>query len=185
MGRPVLASVPYFVAAYTGGPGAAAFAIPDSRQPATQTTYDGLGRTTGVQIRSATRRPPSRTECGWDRDSACYEVTIIHDPLMHQSMPSPMGWGGSSTASVDTGNEREYLRVVYEYHYTYDASGQLTRSSCPTMTRRLHLHLRRRRTHDRDDRPRPGHESYAYDADGNVTQTTDARGSSGTIYAGL
>src|SRR5690348_14090853 len=36
----------YYVAAYTGAPGAAAFATPDSAQPGTSTAYDGLERPT-------------------------------------------------------------------------------------------------------------------------------------------
>src|SRR5205807_1710636 len=41
-------SVPYFVAAYTGGAGAAAYSIPDSSQAGTSHTFDGLGRATST-----------------------------------------------------------------------------------------------------------------------------------------
>jgi hypothetical protein len=37
-------SVPYLVGAYTGGPGSAAFSVPDSSQAGTSYVYDGLGR---------------------------------------------------------------------------------------------------------------------------------------------
>src|SRR5690348_4356693 len=47
-GRPIFDSNAYFVAAYTGAPGAAAFAVPDSTQVGTSTAYDGQGRVLSV-----------------------------------------------------------------------------------------------------------------------------------------
>ncbi len=41
-GRDVFDSIQYFVTAYTGAPGAAAYSIPDSMQPGTTTTYTNL-----------------------------------------------------------------------------------------------------------------------------------------------
>src|SRR5581483_4343600 len=46
-GRQIFKSHPYFVTAYTGAPGAAAYSIPDSTQPGTSTGYSNL-RTTSV-----------------------------------------------------------------------------------------------------------------------------------------
>ncbi|HEY1388744.1 MAG TPA: hypothetical protein VGF38_09385, partial [Ktedonobacterales bacterium] len=192
MGRAILTSVPYFVASYSGGPGAAAFSTPDTTtpQPNTQTTYDGLGRMTGVQnpLGQVTTTSYEKA-CGWaPYDSACYEATVIHDPLQHQSYTLSDAFGRIGYSTVDTGNGTGPSPWTWytENHYTYDANGNLVSlislptGSASTVT---FTYDAAGRTTGMSD-PDRGTESYQYDANGNVTQTTDARGASGTIYAG-
>ncbi len=45
-GQAVFASRPYYVSAYTGSPGSAAYSAPDSTQQGTSTVHDALGRET-------------------------------------------------------------------------------------------------------------------------------------------
>ena len=70
-GRPVFSSVRYFVTAYTGGPGAAAFAPPDTSQPGTSTAYDNLRTTTVKDALSFPTTSTASVGCGLFGDSAC------------------------------------------------------------------------------------------------------------------
>jgi YD repeat-containing protein len=79
-------SVPYFVSAYSGGPGSAAYSIPDSNQAGTTFTYDGLGRTTSSTDALSHRSTTSySTVCNAPgTDAGCYEQKLSVDRDGHQ-----------------------------------------------------------------------------------------------------
>jgi YD repeat-containing protein len=129
-GRDVKDSIPYFVASYSGGPGAAAFATPDSNQHGTLTAYDGLGRAlTVTDPLGGVTTTSYITECGWDApsDPACYAVTFTYDPLQHQTLALSDGLGRLDRNAVSTGNSPSTWAWYTEVDSTYDANGQLVK----------------------------------------------------------
>jgi len=83
-----------------------------------------------------------------------------------------------------TGNAPANYAVYATTKYTYDYAGDLTQVLQPDgATKTTYQYdMAGRKTGMTD--PDRGTETYAYDQNGNPTQSTDARGSAGTVYAG-
>src|SRR5258706_7381971 len=83
-----------------------------------------------------------------------------------------------------TGNSGANYAVYATSKYKYDYVGELVQITHPdgiTLTSFQYDMAGRLIALTDPDR---GSESYVYDQDGNLTQSTDARGASGTVYAG-
>jgi RHS repeat-associated protein len=187
-GRDILESLQYFVPAYTGAPGAAAYSIPDSNQPGSTTTYDGLGRTTSTtDVLSNTTTTSYTVVCGTiSGDSACYEQGLVIDPLHHQQskLGDALGREIYDQRYTGDGSISAPYAVYATTKYTYDYTTNLTQIKAPdgTTTTTFQFDMAGRQTGLID--PDRGTESYIYDPNGNRKQSTDARGSSGTVYVG-
>ena len=185
-GRVWFESIQYFVAAYTGGPGAAAYSIPDTMQAGTSTTFDGMGRvlTTKDAVSNQTTNIYS-VVCGTiSGDSACYEQGLVQDPLGHQRATLGDALGRESYDVRYTGNSSSTYHVYATTKFTYDYNTNLTKILAPdgVTTTTFQFDMVGRQTGLVD--PDRGTESYVYDPNGNRTQSTDARGISGTFYVG-
>ncbi len=85
-GHTAAQSISYFVAAYTGAAGSAAFSIPDSTIATSTMGYDGLGRTLSTtDAISDTTSLAYLVACGVvSGDSGCYEETQVTDANSHR-----------------------------------------------------------------------------------------------------
>jgi RHS repeat-associated protein len=180
-------SEPYFVAAYTGGPGAAAYSIPDSTRAGATTTYDGLGRVTGVtDALSHTIGTAYSIVCGapGTGDAACYEQKLTVDPSGHRGAALLDALGRTDYEQRYTGSSAAGAALYATITYTYDFVGDLTRILHPngatTTTMRYDMTGRKTATTD----PDAGTQSYVYDPAGNLVQSSDARGAAGTVFYG-
>lgn len=186
-GHVVFESVPYFVAAYAGGSGASAYSIPDSTQPGTTTTYDGLERVTSVTdpLSNKTTKTISIV-CGAPAtgDAACYEQTLSVDALGHQVGGLVDALDRKNYIQRYTGNSPATYGVYATTKYSYDSQDQLTQILQPDGTSKTtyQYDMAGRKTSMSD--PDTGTVSYSYDQNGNSTETVDARGAAGTVYAG-
>jgi YD repeat-containing protein len=154
MGRSVGQSVKYFVTAYTGAPGAAAYSIPDSTQVGTTTTYDGLGRTlTSTNALSQVTSNAYSVVCGVSgfNDNGCYEQTLTVDANQHQHGVLVDGFGRTTYDQSYTGNSPSTYAVYATTVYRYDAAGNQIQVQLPTT----------------------GTETMTYDAAGRMTQQQD------------
>jgi RHS repeat-associated protein len=185
-GRTVFESIQYFVAAYTGAPGAAAYSIPDSTQPGTSTAYDGQGRVTSTtDALSNLTKTSYSVVCGVvTGDSACYEQGLVVDPLGHQQATLGDALGRKIYDQRYTGNSPSTSHVYATTTYTYDVSANLIQILHPDgVTKTIfQFDLAGQQIGLLD--PDRGSESYVSDAEGNRIQSIDARGSSGTVYSG-
>lgn len=87
-GRQTLTSMPYFVAAYSGAPGAAAFATPDTTQAHSYLTYTSLLAMTTTDPLGNSSTASASVICapsGTGGDSACYAQTTSVDANGHKS----------------------------------------------------------------------------------------------------
>jgi YD repeat-containing protein len=185
--RLVFESNSYMVTAYTGDPGAAAYAIPDTAVAGTSTSYDGIGRVTSVTDPLANTTTTGYTlVCNppGTGDSACYEQTLVTDPLGHQRATLTDAFGREDYDQRYTGSSPSTYQLYATTRYTYDYSGDLTQILQPDETTRttFQYDLAGRKTGMTD--PDRGTESYSYDPDANLIESVDARGSAGTVYAG-
>ncbi len=185
MGRVVFTSNPYYVIAYTGQSGPSAFATPDASQPGASTTYtnqrtssvtDALGHTTQTLV-DVTCNPMTG-------DSGCYVRTRTVDALSHQTTTVTDAWGRTDYTRTYTGTFTGGLSAYATTTDTYDANGNLTQVLHPDLvTKTMFAYDSAGRQTSLTD-PDRGSETYSYDANGNSTESVDARGASGTIYAG-
>jgi RHS repeat-associated protein len=184
--RLVSQSVAYFVAAYTGGPGAAAYLLPDSTQPATNHTYDGLGRLlTSIDPLSQRTTNTITVACNaaGTGDTGCYEQTLTVDPLGHQGGGLVDALGRKQYLQRFTGNSPATSALYATTRYTYDVSGNLTQVLHPDGTSRTTFayDMAGRKTGMTD--PDLGTITHTYDQNGNAWQSVDARAGAGTVYA--
>jgi RHS repeat-associated protein len=190
-------SVSYFVTAYTGAAGAAAYSIPDSTQIATTTTYDGLGRTLHVTdpLSSVTQTAYSIV-CnapGTSGDAGCYEQTLTTDANNHRQGTLVDGFNRQIYAQRYSGNSPNTYAVYSTTRNTYDYNGNLTQVLHPDGTHvTTYTYDTAGRLFTMSD-PDRGASSYVYDTNGNRTEQIDARCgttlpqapcSAGTIYTG-
>ncbi|HLV98515.1 MAG TPA: RHS repeat-associated core domain-containing protein, partial [Ktedonobacterales bacterium] len=185
-GRDIEDSIQYLVPAYTGAAGSNAYSIPDDTQAVSSTTYDGLGRVTSTKDALSNITTTSYTiACGTiSGDSACYEQTLLIDPLHHKQGKLVDALGREIYDQRYTGNSTSTYVVYATTKYTYDYNANLTQiADQGGNTTTFQYDMAGRQTGQTD--PDRGTLSYVYDADGNLVQTTDARGSSGTAYAGF
>ncbi|HSR26325.1 MAG TPA: hypothetical protein VLW53_22405, partial [Candidatus Eisenbacteria bacterium] len=179
-------SLPYLVAAYTGGPGAAAFSTPDSSQAGTSYTYDALGRaltTTNALSFQSSRSYAVVCGASGTGDAACYEQTLSVDAKSHQSGTLADGLGWTAYVQRYAGSSSANYAVYATARYAYDYAGNLVKIVQPDGTTQTTLgyDMAGRKTSLSD--PDLGAQSYTYDQDGNLLQSVDARGAAGTIFA--
>jgi RHS repeat-associated protein len=180
-------SQPYFVAAYTGGPGAAAYSIPDSTQPGTTTTYDGMGRTTSVTDALSHRIATAYTTVcapAGTGDAACYEQALTVDGAGHQAGTLIAATGQTAYEQRYTGASSSTYTLYATTRYTYDFVGHLVGVLQPDGATRtgVQYDMAGRETGLTD--PDLGARSFAYDAAGNLVQSVDPRGAAGTVFTG-
>lgn len=176
----------YFVSAYTGAPGVAAFSTPDATQLGTTTAFDALGRlTTSQDALSNTTTSTFATVCGAvSGDNACYEQSTVVDTLSHERAVLSDATGRRTYVQRFTGNSGGSYTLYATTKYKYDATGSLVRITHPdgaTMTSFAFDAVGRQTGMTDPDR---GSETYSYDQNGNLTQSVDARGAAGTIFTG-
>jgi len=185
-GRDVFESIQYFVTAYTGAPGAAAYSIPDSTQPGITTSYPSLLSTAVTDTLSHVSTSNSSVVCHPSglTDTACYVQVATVDPLGHQQTTLTDALGRETYDRRYSGNSQSTYQVYATTQYTYDYTGYLVQILQPDGSTKttFQYDMAGRMTGLTD--PDLGTESAVFDADGNPTQVTDARGSVGTIYAG-
>jgi RHS repeat-associated protein len=186
-GRPAFQSVPYFVAANTGGPGVSAYSIPDSTQAGTTTTYDGLGRTTSTTDALSHRGTTAYSMvCGaaGTGDAACYQQVVAVDASGHQAGTLADALGRVDYEQRFTGASASTYAVYATTKYTFDVAGEMVQILHPdgatTTTYRYDMAGREISTTD----PDVGTRTNAYDQDGNLVQSVDARGAAGTMFVG-
>jgi RHS repeat-associated protein len=181
-------SNPYFVAAYTGAPGASAYSIPDTTQAGSTTTYDGMGRVT-----SATDALSHRSTSAYSMvcapagtgDSGCYRQVLAVDGNGHQAGSLTDALGRTDYEQRYTGSTGSASFALYTtLKYTFDAAGDLIKLLAPdgTTTTTVQFDAAGRRTATTD--PDLGTQTYTYDQDGNLVQSVDARGAAGTTFLG-
>lgn len=185
--RLVFKSIPYFVTSYTGAPGSAAYSIPDSTVAGTSYSYDGLGRATSMTDALSEKTTQAYSvvcNAAGTSDTACYEQTMSVDPLSHQSGVLVDALGRINYEQRYTGNSTSNYALYATAKYKYDYLGDLVKIVQPdgATTTTFAYDLAGRKTGMTD--PDRGSETYVYDANGNLTQSVDARGSAGTVYAG-
>ncbi len=184
-GRRIFLSNKYFVPAYTGGPGAAAFATPDASKAGTSTSYYNLRTTSTTDALSRTSSTTLSVACalpGTANDGACYTLTTVLDPLNDQQTSATDALGRALYAQSYTGTNPYTLYATTTT--TYDYLGNVTKIVHPdgaSVTSYSYDDSGRKIGMSDPDR---GTETYAYDADGNLVQSMDARGAAGTIFAG-
>jgi YD repeat-containing protein len=126
-GRQFFKSNPYFVTAYTGMPGQAAYSIPDSTQPGTSTSYPKLIQTSVTDPNSHTTTTTDSVVCGvaGTSDTGCYEQTMVQDADGHQAATLT---GGSGKINY----KQTYSNTLYAtMTFTYDAAGNLVSTTSP------------------------------------------------------
>ena len=177
-------SQPYFV-------GSDGFSIPDSSlqssQDGTSSSYDGLGRLlTSENALSQTTTTSYSVTCPWlpGIGGGCYEQTAIVDANNHQTATLADGWGRTAASQTFTGNSPSTYTLAQQTVNTYDENGHLTTVLQPDGTSQTNYFYDAagRKTSSSD--PDQGAEFFTYDANGNVVASVDARGASGTVYAG-
>ncbi len=183
-GRRIFLSIPYFVPAYTGGPGASAFATPDAAQPGTSTKYNNLRSTTVTDALSHATTTTVSVECGQLNDSACYVLSATVDPLNHQTATFTDALDRQVYAATYTGNSSSAYVVYATTSTGYDLQGHAVKIVQPngTSTTTFTYDDAGRQTGMND--PDRGQESYTYDPNGNLIESVDARGSAGTTFLG-
>src|SRR5262249_24255377 len=148
---------------------------------------DGVGRVTGVTD-ALSHRTTTRylVACGpaGTGDAGCYQQTLSGDASGHQS-------GSLADALGRTAHEQRHSRgtaaaygVYATTRYTYDFLGELTQILHPDGVTRttLQYDMAGRKIAMTD--PDRGAESYAYDSNGNLIQSVDARGAARTVFIG-
>jgi len=176
----------YQVAAYTGGPGSAAFSTPDVNQVGTSKTRDALDRTTSVTdpLSNVAHTYYTALCSPATGDTACYSRVQVVDANDHlrTTLTDVLGRSGYVRALNGTysGGATIYAVVTYKY----DANGNLIQITQPngTSAATFSFDAAGRKTAQSD--PDKGSDTYSVDQNGNLTQTVDARGASGTTYAG-
>ncbi|MGE5335682.1 MAG: RHS repeat-associated core domain-containing protein, partial [Nitrososphaerota archaeon] len=199
-GRRIFLSIPYFVAAYTGGPGASAFAIPDAAQPGASTTYTNLLSTTVKDALSNSATTSVSVSCGQAADNtACYVATATQKPLtnLEATFTDALGrtafsqtYGGIAVTGTNGGllggggSTGGGIQPDAITKFSYDLAGNTTQI--------LHPDGASKTTYSYDDAgrkvgmtdPDRGTERYSYDQNGNLVESVDARGASGTVFMG-
>lgn len=160
-GQVVRQSVPYAVTLGSG------YRTPDLSQPATQTTYDPLGRPLTVTAPDGTQQTNTYAD-GYNNN--------LYDPYPYQQTCTQDGLGRTTCTQNDLwGNVRKVTPPsgpVVEYDY--EAFGRLTNVTRGGATTSLSYDVAGRKVQMVD--PDLGTWSYAYDALGNLLTQTDARG---------
>jgi RHS repeat-associated protein len=187
-GRQIFKSNPYFVAAYTGVPGAAAYSIPDSTQPGLSTNYypttPNLRTTSVTDPNSHTTTTTVSVICGVSgtSDTGCYAQQMVVDANGHESATLIGGLGKTNYTQTYTGTSGSYA-LYATTKVTYDAAGNQLSTVSPdgSTTTAIYDGLGHMTSQGDPDR---GTTTFTYDPNGDLIESVDARGSTGTIYIG-
>jgi RHS repeat-associated core domain len=174
LGREIKNSQPYYVTAYTGAAGSAAFSLPDTSQVVTSTVYDGLGRIkTVTDPQSHVTTTKYSVVCSpVTGDTGCYEQTITLDANNHQTDALIDALGRIDYQRTYTGNSPY---TVYATTSTiHDAAGHTILVTGPTGKVTLTLYDGAGRLISKSD-PDLGDVAYTYDPNGNQIETQDSR----------
>jgi len=184
-GRQVFKSNPYFVTAYTGVAGAAAYSIPDSTQPGTSTNYSNLRQTSVTDPNSYTTTTTESVICGVSgtSDTGCYKQSMVVDANGHQSATLTGGLGKTNYTQKYNGTNSSGYTLYATTAYTYDATDNLLSTVSPDSSTTTSVYDALGQVTSQAD-PDNGTTTYTYDANGNLTESVDARGSAGTVYNG-
>jgi RHS repeat-associated protein len=174
LGRAIKESRPYYVTAYTGAAGSAAFSLPDTSQAVTVTTYDGLGRTRTVTdpLSHVTTTQYSVACNPVSGDTGCYEQKIIIDANSHQTDTLTDALGRDDYDRKYTGNSSYALYATTST--IYDAAGHAILVTGPTGKVTLTLYDNAGRLVSKSD-PDLGDFAYTNDPNGNQIETQDSR----------
>ena len=183
-GRRIFLSIKYFVPAYRGGPGPAAFATPDASQPGTSTSYPNLRTTIITDALSHATTTTISIVCGQMGDSACFVFTAVVDPLGHQQSTYTDALGRAIYTRSYTGNSASTYAAYQDVINGYDFLGHLVSTLHPNGTSATTFTYDMAGSQTGMSDPDRGKESYSYDPNGNLIESVDARGSSGTVFAG-
>jgi YD repeat-containing protein len=189
-GRQIFQSNSYFVTAYTGAPGAAAYSIPDSTQPGTTANYypnagiTSLLTTSVTDPNSFTTTTTNSVICGVSgtSDAGCYVQSMEFDPNGHESSTLTGGLGEANYAQTYTGTSGSYS-LYATTSSGYDAAGDLLSTISPDGSTFTASYNALGEVTSQSD-PDSGTTTATYDANGNLTESVDARGSAGTVYTG-
>jgi len=177
--RLVFRSIPYFVTSGTG------YSTPNYNQPGTTYTYDGLGRqlTATDALSDQTTTAYNVVIRAGSPDGQPYEETDTYDPLNHFSASLVDAWGRTQYVRRYTGGNPYALYATVDYKY--DVNGNLIQIVHPdgVTTSNFSYDMAGRQIGLTD--PDRGSETYTYDPDGNLTESVDARGASGTVWSGF
>jgi RHS repeat-associated protein len=182
--RRVFLSIQYFVAAYTGGPGAAALSIPDLSQAGTSTTFTNLRSTTLRDALSNATTTSVAVGCGLGNDPACYAISTTVDQLAHQQAMYTDALDRHVYALAYTGTSSSTYAVYATATSVYDLQGHTVKVIQPDGTSATTSTFDEAGRQTQMGDPDLGTEVSTFDPNGNVLQTIDARGSAGTIYIG-
>jgi YD repeat-containing protein len=170
-GHDVYDSIPFLVATPSG------FVQPTGAPSGTSYTYDGLGRVLSVKDPLSHTTTTSYTLEHYTTDGAYYEKPAVVDANSHQTATAVDALGRTAYDELYTGSNPYTAYATTKL--TYDFLGDVVTITQPDGTHTTTFSYDGAgRTLAMSD-PDRGTESYGYDANGNVTQTTDARGTSG------
>jgi YD repeat-containing protein len=183
-GRQIFKSNPYFVTAYTGAPGAAAYSIPDSTQPGTSTGYSNLRTTSVTDPNSHTTTTTASVICGvaGTSDPGCYVQSMVVDANGHERATLTGGLGKTNNTQTSTGTTGSYA-LYATTTMSYDAAGQLLATKSPDGSTATAIYNDLGQVTSQTD-PDRGTTTLTYDPNGNLTESVDARGSAGTVFTG-
>jgi RHS repeat-associated protein len=186
-GRPIFASTQYFVPAFTGDPTTtSAFSLPDSTQPGSSGSYPNLRSSTVTDALSNTVTSNSSVVCDATStpDAACYLQNVTIDALGHKSSTLTDAFGRAIYTQTYTGNSTANYAVYTTTRNTYDAQGNVTQVLLPDgQSQKTYLYDLVGHQLSMTDLYQGTVLSY-YDPNGNLIESIDARGNTGTLYAG-
>ncbi len=184
-GRQIFKSNSYFVTAYMGVSGAAAYSIPDSTQPGTSTTYTNLRQSSVTDPNSHTTTTIESLTCGvaGTSDAGCYVQTTVQDASGHEAATFTGALGKVNYKQTYTGNSPSTYTRYALTTFAYDAAGDLVSTTSPDGSVATSTYDATGQVISQSD-PDKGTSTATYDPNGNLIQSVDARGSAGTIYAG-
>src|SRR5262249_47215200 len=115
--------------------------------------------------------------------AGCFEQTLTVDGKGHQSGVLVDALGRTAYVQRYSGGGGSYA-LYATARYSYDYVGELTRIVAPDGTTQTTFgyDTAGRKTSMSD--PDLGAQTYTYDQDGSLTQSVDARGGAGTVFAG-
>jgi len=195
-GRKAFVSDPFFVTLSHDTTCAPSYQQPDSTQPGTTTTYDGLGRviktTDALSDQTTTTYTQGAPTAGANiTDTATYEATAVVDANSHQTRTLVDGLGHTRYLEHFTGTSSYALYGTVQQNYdwlgnetsVYEpnvGSGGAGLSTTAQTTTTYNLLSQASPVVDAD----LGTQTTTYDPNGNVTKTVNALGSHGTVYVG-
>jgi RHS repeat-associated protein len=185
-GRRIAVSQSYFVAAYTGSAGAAAYSTPDTSKSQTIMQYDVLNRvikTTDPKQATTTTNYGILCNVAGYSDAGCYDQTLVVDANSHQSGTLTDGMGRTIYQQTYSGNSGSSYAVYATTVTHYDVAGRVTQVQQPGSSVNTWTYDAAGRVTQSQD-PDLGSVTPTYDANGNMLSSADPRGAAGTVYVG-